>query len=235
MIRCIFTLILIFSFSTPYAIHATSNAMCPDKILATNTISGTYLGWFEAEEGFHSIGLQLNNGESVYVAASKDDAEHFFDNHTGSQVSLTYNTKQFWLEEGECLKVDILASGHIIESDTGYKKSNFSKTFRNCLDNSNNSNADTYACYDNEYKRLIDNMQNEIEKNLNSNKSKELLLKNQNKWLGINDDMSSIEEIYAQKALGVTGIRMLLQNKLDRALIRRDWIIDVIDNINEVQ
>ena len=95
---------------------AASKVTCQDKVLDTVTLTGTYLGWFEAEEGFHSLGLKLADGEDVYIVASEEDAEKFFGREKGQNVSVTYNLEQFWLDEGGCYRENFLKSGKVLAS-----------------------------------------------------------------------------------------------------------------------
>lgn len=80
---------------------------CLDKILETKTVTGTYLGWFEPEEGFNSIGLKLSNGNELYIVASQEEANSLFGNKKGQTVSVTYNVEQMWVWD-ECSKVEVL-------------------------------------------------------------------------------------------------------------------------------
>lgn len=87
---------------------------CPEKVLDTATISGIYQGWYEAEEGLHSIGIKVpGEDEPVYISASQEDAERYFGTQPGQAVSVTYQLEQFWIPEGrECFRALMLKEGH---------------------------------------------------------------------------------------------------------------------------
>ena len=72
------------------AIAATTKTMCPNKVLDTGTVEGTFLGWFEAEEDLDSIGIKPDNEDEIYIAASEEDANKFFGNAEGQRVSAQY-------------------------------------------------------------------------------------------------------------------------------------------------
>lgn len=80
---------------------------CLDKIRETKTASGTYLGWFEPEDGLNTIGIKLNNGSELYIVASEEEANRLFGNKKGQTVSVTYNVEQMWIWD-ECSRVDVL-------------------------------------------------------------------------------------------------------------------------------
>ena len=87
---------------------------CPKRILDTATISGIYQGWYEAEEGLHTIGIKVpGEEETIYISASQEDAERYFGTQPGQAVSVTYQLEQFWISEGrECFRVPMLTEGH---------------------------------------------------------------------------------------------------------------------------
>lgn len=88
-------------------LDGTYKPKCLDKVLETKTVSGTYLGWFEPEEGFNTIGVKLNDGTELYIVASEEEANTLFGNKKGQTVSVTYNVEQMWVW-GECSKVEVL-------------------------------------------------------------------------------------------------------------------------------
>lgn len=87
---------------------------CLDKILGTNTVTGTYLGYFEAEEGFNTIGVKLENGSDLSLIASEEEANQFFGNNKNKKISVTYATEQTWLDNA-CGKINVLKSGKMLE------------------------------------------------------------------------------------------------------------------------
>lgn len=97
-------------------VHAASRSTCPNRIIDVRTVTGTYLGWFAAEEGLNTIGIQVQGEENpLYIGASEEEAQKFFGNGTGQQVSVTWQVEQFWLEDAqECLRLEVLKEGHPI-------------------------------------------------------------------------------------------------------------------------
>ena len=124
----------LYAGNVPSALSA-SKATCPDKVLDSNTISGTYLGSFEAEEGLHSIGIQVSaESEPIYIPASEADAKKFFGEGIGQKISVTYKLEQAWFASTqECLRIEILTDGEVIaqaaSSGTGAKNAGRKVTF----------------------------------------------------------------------------------------------------------
>jgi hypothetical protein len=112
----------IFLFSVENS-FAASKATCPEKVLSTDVLTGEYMGWFEAEEGFNVIGIKIDGHEEpVYIVASEEDADKFFAKGVGLQVSVTYKVEQFWIEEGqECMRVETFKSGKILSQQKNTK------------------------------------------------------------------------------------------------------------------
>jgi hypothetical protein len=121
MKKIIFILsILLFSVENSFAANKVT---CPEKVLSTDILTGEYMGWFEAEEGFNTIGIKIDKHEEpVYIVASEEDADKFFGKGMGQQVSVTYNVEQFWIEEGqECMRVETFKSGKILSQQKNTK------------------------------------------------------------------------------------------------------------------
>lgn len=95
-------------------VQAASKVTCPNKIIDVQTVTGIYLGWFEAEEGLNTIGIQVQGEDNpVYIGASEEEAQKFFGNTAGQQVSVTWQVEQIWLEGmQECLRLEVLKEGH---------------------------------------------------------------------------------------------------------------------------
>ena len=87
--------------------RAASKTTCPEKVIDVQTVTGTYLGWFETEEGLNTIGIQVpGETEPVYIGASEEEARKFFGNGTGQRVSVTWQVEQMWIDETrECLRL----------------------------------------------------------------------------------------------------------------------------------
>lgn len=98
--------------------QAASKTTCPEKVIDVQTVTGTYLGWFEAEEGLNAIGIQVpGEAEPVYIGASEEEARKFFGNATGQRVSVTWQVEQMWIDETrECLRLEILKEGHPLDA-----------------------------------------------------------------------------------------------------------------------
>ncbi len=136
---------------SPSSSKQSPNPMCPDKVLDTNTISGKYLGWFEAEEGTNTIGITLSAGQDVYITASEEDAAKFFGEGTGQHVSVTYNIEQFWLDETqECLRMEVLTGGQVLAQSAPQD----TEEFIGYVDDYNEAGM--------AFLRLVDNQQREI-------------------------------------------------------------------------
>lgn len=87
---------------------------CLDKILETKTITGMYLGWFEAEEGVNTIGLKLSgSNKEIYIAASEEEANRLFGKTTGQKISVTYDVKQV-SSMGSCDTINIMKTGKVL-------------------------------------------------------------------------------------------------------------------------
>ena len=96
---------------------AADERTCPDTILDTNTITGTYLGWHE-QESMTFISIQIPGSMEIFnMAASQENAERFFGRQTGQKVSATYIVKQFLDFSGECLRYEALKEGHVLGAD----------------------------------------------------------------------------------------------------------------------
>ena len=96
---------------------AADERTCPDTILDTNTITGTYLGWHE-QESMTFISIQIPGSMEIFnLAASQENAERFFGRQTGQKVSATYIVKQFLDFSGECLRYEALKEGHVLGAD----------------------------------------------------------------------------------------------------------------------
>lgn len=98
--------------------RAASKTTCPEKVIDVQTVTGTYLGWFETEEGLNTIGIQVpGETEPVYIGASEEEARKFFGNGTGQRVSVTWQVEQMWIDETrECLRLEILKEGHPLDA-----------------------------------------------------------------------------------------------------------------------
>jgi hypothetical protein len=132
MKKLLFTIFFIASLLVSHA-FAASKATCPDKVLSTDTITGIYMGWFEAEEGFHSIGIKIDGDEQpVYIVASEEDAQKYFRDATDKKIQVTYITEQFWLEEGnECVRFESLKSGKVLADVTVTERGNAQNKSKN--------------------------------------------------------------------------------------------------------
>ena len=87
---------------------------CLDKILETKTITGVYLGWFEAEEGVNTIGLKLSgSNKEIYLAASEEEANRLFGKTTGQKISVTYDVKQV-ASLGSCDVINVMKTGKVL-------------------------------------------------------------------------------------------------------------------------
>ena len=94
-----------------------SKATCPERTLDTITLNGTYLGYFEGEET-NSVGIRVDK-DDIYVVCSEEEANTFFGNSKGKQISLTYELQQFFLGEGsdgECMRIEVCKNGKIVSS-----------------------------------------------------------------------------------------------------------------------
>ena len=92
-----------------------------------------------------------------------------------------------------------------------------------------------YACYDREYDRLIKEMDEFINTKAYETKlsktNKNEIIYNQNQWIANNNGMADIEGIYNQMTLGVTGICITLEEKINRTLVRKAWLVNIFDSI----
>lgn len=113
------TSIVILLFLLLNASHAisASKATCPERTLDTITITGTYLGYFEGDET-NSVGIRVDK-DDIYIVCSEDEANTFFGNSKGQQISLTYELQQFFLGEGsdgECMRIEVCKKGKALSS-----------------------------------------------------------------------------------------------------------------------
>lgn len=111
-------IIFISLLYTPSTSFCDSKSLCPNKIIDRGTITGKYLGWFEAEEGMNYIGIQVpNEKEPAYLVASEEEAQKIFGNNKGQTVKAEYELKQSWEKEfDECFRTIFLKGGQVISN-----------------------------------------------------------------------------------------------------------------------
>lgn len=97
------------------AASGATRTTCPDKILDTITVQGTYLGWFNTNKDSQVVGIKLRDeDETFYIPATKEEAQKYFGNVINQEVSLTYNLKQM-LVAGVCVRMEMLAGGQPVQ------------------------------------------------------------------------------------------------------------------------
>lgn len=91
---------------------ASSESMCPTKVLSTHTIEGVFLG---TECGDYCHGsIKLANGKEFIFFGNVDKIEKHL-GKTGNNVSVTYELTQMWNEYGKfCAKNGVFKSGKIL-------------------------------------------------------------------------------------------------------------------------
>ena len=208
----IFLLIVLFIFLTYETSFSKIKSECPEKIIDQQTFQGIFQGNTCTPLCYSSI--KMPNGQDLIFIQDKDSSDGIFGN-IGNDVETTIVVKQFWNEyEKKCDRVNIFKTGK-------------NKSYQ--------SDADLYACYDREYDRLIKEMDEFINTKAYETKlskiNKNKIIYNQNQWIENNNGMADIEGIYNQMTLGVTGICITLEEKINRALIRKAWLVNIFDGI----
>ena len=198
----IFLLIVLFIFLTCETSFSKIKSECPEKIIDQQTFQGIFQGNTCTPLCYSSI--KMPNGQDLIFIQDKDSSDDIFGN-IGNNVETTIVVKQFWNEyEKKCDRVNIFKTGKKTNPKPIGIKSSSENDFNECKNKLYQSDADLYACYDREYDRLI------IENN---------------------NGMADIEGIYNQMTLGVTGICITLEEKINRALVRKAWLVNIFDGI----
>lgn len=115
--RNAYIVMLMFLLLNASPAFSASKATCPERTLDTITLNGTYLGYFEGEET-NSVGIRVDK-DDIYVVCSEEEANTFFGNSKGKQISLTYELQQFFLGEGsdgECMRIEVCKNGNVVSS-----------------------------------------------------------------------------------------------------------------------
>ncbi|MFQ9010792.1 MAG: hypothetical protein ACLR52_01420, partial [Veillonella atypica] len=179
--------------------------------------------------------IKMPNGQDLIFIQDKDSSDDIFGN-IGNNVETTIVVKQFWNEyEKKCDRVNIFKTGKKTNPKPIGIKSSSENDFNECKNKLYQSDADLYACYDREYDRLIKEMDEFINTKAYETKlskiNKNEIIYNQNQWIENNNGMADIEGIYNQMTLGVTGICITLEEKINRALVRKAWLVNIFDGI----
>ena len=177
----------------------------------------------------------MPNGQNLIFIQDKDSSDGIFGN-IGNDVETTIVVKQFWNEyEKKCDRVNIFKTGKKANPKPTGIKSSSENDFNECKNKLYQSDADLYACYDRKYDRLIKEMDEFINTKAYETKlsktNKNEIIYNQNQWIENNNGMADIEGIYNQMTLGVTGICITLEEKINRALVRKAWLVNIFDGI----
>lgn len=229
----IFLLIILFIFLTCETSFSKMNSECPEKIIDQQTFQGIFQGNTCTPLCYSSI--KMPNGQDLIFIQDKDSSDGIFGN-IGNDVETTIVVKQFWNEyEKKCDRVNIFKTEKKANPKPTGIKSSSENDFNECKNKSYQSDADLYACYDREYDRLIKEMDEFINTKAYETKlskiNKNEIIYNQNQWIENNNGMADIEGIYNQMTLGVTGICITLEEKINRALIRKAWLVNIFDGI----
>lgn len=206
---------------------------CPEKIIDQKTFQGTFQGNTCTPICYSTI--KTTSEQDLIFIQDKDSAYGIFGN-IGDNIEVTIVIKQFWNEyEKKCDRVNIFKTGKKLNQRPMGIHSPSENEFNECKNKSDQSDADMYACYDREYDRLLREMDEFINIKTYETKLSDIyknkIIYNQSQWIKNNNDMADIEGIYNQITLGVTGICITLQGKIDRALTRKAWIVEVFDGI----
>lgn len=229
----IFLLIVLFIFLTCETSFSKIKSECPEKIIDQQTFQGTFQGNTCTPICYSSI--KMPNGQNLIFIQDKDSSDGIFGN-IGNDVETTIVVKQFWNEyEKKCDRVNIFKTGKKANPKPTGIKSSSENDFNECKNKLYQSDADLYACYDREYDRLIKEMDEFINTKAYETKlsktNKNEIIYNQNQWIENNNGMADIEGIYNQMTLGVTGICITLEEKINRALVRKAWLVNIFDGI----
>ena len=221
----IFLLIVLFIFLTCETSFSKIKSECPEKIIDQQTFQGIFQGNTCTPLCYSSI--KMPNGQDLIFIQDKDSSDEIFGN-IGNNVETTIVVKK-------CDRVNIFKTGKKANPKPIGIKSSSENDFNECKNKLYQSDADLYACYDRKYDRLIKEMDEFIntkayETNLSKINKNEIIY-NQNQWIENNNGMADIEGIYNQMTLGVTGICITLEEKINRALVRKAWLVNIFDGI----
>lgn len=112
----------------------------------------------------------------------------------------------------------------------------FSSIFKECRDNNLLSISEQNQCYEDEHNRINNELNLNLSKEIYNNSKINLRLRNaiqqnQEKWIVVHNEMNSLLLEYSQIVLGNAGIRLSLDNSLNKLVERVNRIKCIINSI----